>query len=329
MRDLGADPISLQHTLNSFLSMTTTQQSMRQDSAAGATAAGSEGALAASVEQRATPTAPAQEPVFADVLCAIDGTRASLAAVRMAVALAGERGHLTLMAATAPKGSGAYAGAVLGAKRAERVLEEAAQVAAQARVATTTQLEPSGPAPKVILERSREHDLIVIGEPAVSRLGELVIGGVTAAALSQFTTPLLSVRRSFGSSLHECPMLVASDGQPGSERAVEIAGRLAAAQHAPLSLVHALSSETAERPPALAAQRDALERATGGRVQELVEAGRPAELIFEAAQRMHASLAVVGSRRRRGLRTLGSVSRRVVHEAPCSVLLVPPALSTD
>ena len=33
---------------------------------------------------------------------------------------------------------------------------------------------------------------------------------------------------------------------------------------------------------------------------------------------------VVGSRGRTGARALGSVSRRVVHEAGCSVLTVPP-----
>jgi nucleotide-binding universal stress UspA family protein len=33
---------------------------------------------------------------------------------------------------------------------------------------------------------------------------------------------------------------------------------------------------------------------------------------------------MMGSRRLGGLRAIGSVSRRVAHDAPCSVLLVPP-----
>jgi nucleotide-binding universal stress UspA family protein len=32
----------------------------------------------------------------------------------------------------------------------------------------------------------------------------------------------------------------------------------------------------------------------------------------------------MGSRRLEGLKALGSVSRRVVHEAHCSVMLMPP-----
>jgi nucleotide-binding universal stress UspA family protein len=47
-------------------------------------------------------------------------------------------------------------------------------------------------------------------------------------------------------------------------------------------------------------------------------------VIVGVADSMGASLVVMGSRRLDGLRSMGSVSRRVVHEAPCSVLLVPP-----
>jgi nucleotide-binding universal stress UspA family protein len=36
------------------------------------------------------------------------------------------------------------------------------------------------------------------------------------------------------------------------------------------------------------------------------------------------SLIVAGCRRREGLKAIGSVSREVVHEAGCSVLLLPP-----
>jgi nucleotide-binding universal stress UspA family protein len=36
----------------------------------------------------------------------------------------------------------------------------------------------------------------------------------------------------------------------------------------------------------------------------------------------------MGSRRLEGLRAMGSVSRRVVHQAHCSVLLVPPETLT-
>ena len=56
----------------------------------------------------------------------------------------------------------------------------------------------------------------------------------------------------------------------------------------------------------------------------LVEPGKPVEMILDAAQRISPVLLVLGSRRLGGLRALGSVSRKVVHDAPCSVLLLPP-----
>jgi nucleotide-binding universal stress UspA family protein len=48
-------------------------------------------------------------------------------------------------------------------------------------------------------------------------------------------------------------------------------------------------------------------------------------MIVETASTVGASLIVMGSRRLRGLRVIGSVSRRIVHQGHCSVLLIPPA----
>jgi nucleotide-binding universal stress UspA family protein len=47
-------------------------------------------------------------------------------------------------------------------------------------------------------------------------------------------------------------------------------------------------------------------------------------MILERAKAEDVSLIVIGTRRRAGLSALGSVSRRVIHKAPCSVLVVPP-----
>jgi nucleotide-binding universal stress UspA family protein len=47
-------------------------------------------------------------------------------------------------------------------------------------------------------------------------------------------------------------------------------------------------------------------------------------VIVETAAREDASLVVIGSRRLEGVRALGSVSERVVHDAPCSVLVMRP-----
>jgi nucleotide-binding universal stress UspA family protein len=49
----------------------------------------------------------------------------------------------------------------------------------------------------------------------------------------------------------------------------------------------------------------------------------PLEALLAAAR--DADLVIVGSRGLRGLRALGSVSERLGHRAPCSVLVVKPS----
>ena len=52
--------------------------------------------------------------------------------------------------------------------------------------------------------------------------------------------------------------------------------------------------------------------------------GRPERVIIEGAEQAKASLIVISSRHLKGARALASVSERVVHDAPCSVLVVRP-----
>jgi nucleotide-binding universal stress UspA family protein len=65
--------------------------------------------------------------------------------------------------------------------------------------------------------------------------------------------------------------------------------------------------------------------ATGVEPAVVEPGGKPAERIAEAARDDRAGLVVIGSRGLGGLKALGSVSERVVHAAPCSVLVARPA----
>ena len=77
-------------------------------------------------------------------------------------------------------------------------------------------------------------------------------------------------------------------------------------------------------PRAIQAQARRLREELGDAGEPCIEPGRPRDVILAAAERADAALIVLGSRRLTGLRALGSVSRHIVHEAPCSVLVVPP-----
>jgi nucleotide-binding universal stress UspA family protein len=269
-------------------------------------------------------TTPASTPVFTNILCALDGTRTSTEAVRMAATLAGPGGHLTLLAVTAVTGPGAYTMAAITPSRAKRVLSSAEQIAERAGVPATTVVDPGNPPVDVILERAHDHDLLVIGAPATSWLGGMLVGGVAAVALSKFTTPMLVVSRSSTGSLRGGEILVASDGEEGSDHLVELAGRLGQSQGAQVTLVNALGAESKMNPLVIQAQARALRLMLPAAGEPYIEPGKAWDVIIDAAKNTGAALVIIGSRRLSGLHAFGSVSRRVAHDAPCSVLLVPP-----
>ena len=276
---------------------------------------------ASSTEGSPAPGAPS---VFTNILCAVDGTLTSTAAVEMAASLASPEGHLTLLAVTAVSGSGAYSTAAISPGRVDLVLSNAKRIADDVGVPSSTVVDPGGPPVDVLLERGSDHDLLAIGAPATSWLGGMLTGGVATTALSQLTTPMLFARRSFTGSLKGRQILVASDGEEGSDHIVELAGRLAQSQGAQVTLVNAVGAESKMNPRAIQAQARTLQLALPNTGEPCIEPGKAWDVILDAAKHTEAALVVLGSRRLRGLHAFGSVSRRVVHDAPCSVLVIPP-----
>ncbi len=270
------------------------------------------------------PDSPGSASVFANILCAVDGTRASTAAVEMAASLVGPDGHLTLLAVTAVSGSGAYSAAAISPGRVDLVLNNAKRIADDAGVSSSTVVDPGGPPVEVILERASDHDLLAIGAPASSWLGGMLTGGVATTALSQFTIPMLFARRSSTGSLRGRQILVASDGEEGSDHIVDVARRLGQSEGAQVTLVNAPGAESKMNPRAIQAQARALQLALPNAGEPCIEPGKAWDVILDAAKRTEAALVVIGSRRPRGLHAFGSVSRRVVHDADCSVLVIPP-----
>ncbi len=239
--------------------------------------------------------------------------------------LAGPQGHLTLLAVTSERGSGAFRSAVISPHRAERALERAARLAEHARVPCTPELDPGGPPPQVILDRAAEHDLLALGAPWASWLGALLLDGVAEAALESFRTPTLAARTVPGAAARFGKrILVASDALEGSDELVELAGRLAQEREGQATLLHVAGVESHARPHRIQAQGERLQALLGERAHVLVELGDADEEIMRVASESSCSLIVMSSRRLGGLKALGSVSRRVSHKAHCSVLLMPP-----
>ena len=265
----------------------------------------------------------ASSRIFSDVLCGIDGTRSSYEAVRQAASLVSPGGRLTLLAVCAT-GAGKHPVAVLAPERARRVLDHARRLANEAGASAETELEPSGPVVDVVLERAREHGLLALGAPSMSRLAHLVVGGTTTVAAHVLPSSLLVARRRAVGTRPGERILVASDALDRSDQLVEFAIDLAQARHASLVLMHAARAESAFRRTRISAQIKRVRQDLGGSSIVRVEPGRAHGAILKTATDEGASLVVLSSRRTRGLRALGSVSERVVHDAPCSVLVLRP-----
>jgi nucleotide-binding universal stress UspA family protein len=274
----------------------------------------------------------AAAPVFSDILCAIDGRDADLGAAEQAVALAGTNGRVTSLLVTSHRGAGgAHRGPAIGPAQATEILDRVGGIAREAGVAYTPEVDPGSPPARVILDWSARYELTALGAPASSWPARLLSVGVGDKSIGGFSNALLVARpldqgQRFGERI-----VVASDGLETSDALVDFAGRLAHGESSNVTLVHALGrdpikrSRAGERESAVQNQEQTLSRArAGGTTELLIKPGRAASVIVSAAAAAGASLVVMGSRRLDGLRAMGSVSRRVAHQARCSVLLVPP-----
>jgi nucleotide-binding universal stress UspA family protein len=262
--------------------------------------------------------------LFGNVLCAVDGKPGGFVAVEQAAALAGPHGHLTLLVVTSFRSEGEYRSPAIGPAEATRILERATQIAHEAGVASTVEADPATPPAQVILDWSARHDLLALGAPATSWLGGMFIASVGDTALGAFTTPLLVTRATPAEGRVADRILVASDGREGSDELVELGRRLARSRNADVMLMHATGYESHARRHRVEEQGRRLEIASPGMSEVRVERGHAHDVIVGMAESVGASLVVMGSRRLDGMRAIGSVSRRVVHEAHCSVLILSP-----
>jgi nucleotide-binding universal stress UspA family protein len=261
---------------------------------------------------------------FARALCALDGSPESVGAVRHAASLAGPGGHLTLLLVTAFRNEPELRSPAIAPERASEIIDEALAVAQEAGVEASVEVDPEGPPGRVVLEYCAGQDLLAIGTPATSWFGAMFMGGVAATAEEYLTRPLL-ISRAAGRevALHE-RILVASDGFETSDPLVAVAGELAAERGGSVTLLHVLDAESRMHPHRIERQAELLRGLLGERARVRVETGHARHVVIEAARAEDCSLVLLSSRALKGLHAVGSVSRRVVHRAPCPVLLIPP-----
>lgn len=222
---------------------------------------------------------------------------------------------------------------------AKRLVDKArASVDPAIGVSVTSDVVDGLPA-RVLIEASRDAELVVLGARGHHALSGLLLGSVSQQVCAHAHCPVVVVREPADPREHR--IVVGVDGSAGSELALGYAVRLAAREKAPLTAVYGWRDHdslttgpgsptwmyTAER---ISAGERLLERALEpwARKYPDVEVTReaipvaPARVLADASE--HAAILVVGTRGRGGFAglLLGSVSRSVLHHARCPVAVV-------
>jgi nucleotide-binding universal stress UspA family protein len=256
---------------------------------------------------------------FTSILCGVEGNPASTEAARQAIALAGGGGELQFTAV--------YTSFELGPDYHKDTLEgslvEAARLAAEAGVSASYELREAKYAIDVLLPESKERDLLVLGTHGNSRAKGILFGSTASEAAHGVEQPLLIAREAPGESPFPKDILVASDGSHGSWEPVRAAARLASSFDAKVDVVHVTDGKHDLDEDTLSAQLAEIAESTGREPELSKPDGHATKEIVEAAKQRGSSLIVAGRRGLRGLKSLGSVSERIVSGAECSVLLVP------
>lgn len=253
--------------------------------------------------------------VFDRIVCGVDSSPEALEAARQAERLRAPTGVLRLVA-VAEVDAAVHAGFAMS-----HVLEEldaSARAALHNAIDTvhpgSTHLLAGAPVPCLLDEVQRsDATLVAVGPHGHSRAVGVLMGGVAASLLHDAPCSVLVARRERYGKFPDS-ILVGVDGSPESLAAATVARSVADRFDAQLVAISATGGKDVDR---AAIQQELPEVVFDDR--------RPVDALVDLAA--EADLTVIGSRGLHGLRSLGSVSERVAHRAPCSVLVVrgPPA----
>jgi len=205
--------------------------------------------------------------------------------------------------------------------RARHALEAATVLAAEQGTPVSAELVHAADEGRTIRRLAVDHDLIAVGARSGSRAGGIMLGSVATRMVHEADAPVLVARRPPEGSAFPEPILLATDGSPSSARAATLTARMAERLGSTVFMLRVGTAAGVEELRTVAQQVVEITEATG-RAPVIVEFGDdPLDTIIEVARSQRASLIVVGSHGRSGVRALASISERVAHEAPCSVLV--------
>ena len=260
--------------------------------------------------------------LFDCVVCGVDGTDESRAAVaQVGRLLDGLDGCRVVLVSVWNTGASVAVGWSPPIARTASFPREALRAAVDgvrpllpASVRAETVVVEGPPGPMMLTEIGRHRaTLVAVGSHDHRRISGILLGSVATQLLHEAPCAVMMARGAAG----EFParVVVGADGSEESGRAIQAGAAIAERCGSALEAVVATGSGAT---PDAAAVRSALDAAAGPDTPLRMESDAP----VDALSRLDPDLLVVGSRGLQGLRSLGSVSERVAHEARCSVLVV-------
>ncbi|MGW4516098.1 universal stress protein [Streptomyces sp. NPDC004393] len=185
----------------------------------------------------------------------------------------------------------------------------------------------AGGAVPVLAAESRAADLMVVGRRGIGGFVGMLLGSTAVSLAAHSQCPVIVVREEPDDT---GPIVLAVDGSPENENAVEFAFAEAALRGAEIIAAHAWLPDYAPAGTGVESAERLLAQAVVGRrerypdvtVRQEVLSGETREVLVEASR--GAQLMVVGARGHGGLAgmLLGSVSQAVLHHAHCPVAVV-------
>jgi nucleotide-binding universal stress UspA family protein len=217
-----------------------------------------------------------------------------------------------------------------------KLLEEARKIADHEDVHILTNMAQGEPHEKIVYVAEDENcDLIVMGRRGTHQLERELVGSVTARVIGYTQKDVLVVPD--GTKLSRKNLLLATDGSPSCEDAVDRAIELARDQAANLTAISVVytNDEYMALAPGIVDElitkaKEKLGRieqkasAAGVKISSVVKEGEAYEAITNLARENDIDMIIMGSHGKKGLQRLlmGSVTERTIGYALCPVLVV-------